>query len=384
MKEPENRGRVPRLRFPEFREAGEWVIGKVEDLITTVTPPKRLLTTEYLNEGRYPVIDQSQKEFSGWTNDTEALINDELPWIIFGDHTCILKIARRPFVQGADGIKIFKPTPSLETEYLYQCLQFNPIVMEEYKRHFATLKNKIMGYPVSRAEQQKIADCLSSIDDLITLESQKLNALKTHKKGLMQQLFPAEGETVPRLRFPEFSGLGGWHVKRLDLCLDYEQPAQYIVSSTQYLDSYETPVLTAGKTFILGYTNETTGIYKDNLPVIVFDDFTTACKFVDFPFKVKSSAIKILTSRGGSNIKFMYELLSMVSYEVGAHERHWISKFAPMVVLVPGPVEQQWIADCLSSLDDLITAQAQKVETLKTHKKGLMQQLFPALDEVSA
>lgn len=238
-------------------------------------------------------------------------------------------------------------------------------------------------YPSDKEEQQKIAYCLSSIDELITAQTQKITALKDHKKGLMQQLFPVEGETIPKLRFPEFQDARDWEEKTLDECLDYQQPTPYLVSDTNYSDAFKTPVLTAGKTFILGYTNEQNGIFSDNLPVIIFDDFTTATQFVDFPFKAKSSAMKILLAKPRVNIKFMYELMQIISYEVGTHERHWISKFAPMATLVPQPKEQQKIADCLSSIDELITAQTQKLEAYKTHKKGLMQQLFPAADEVS-
>jgi type I restriction enzyme S subunit len=187
---------------------------------------------------------------------------------------------------------------------------------------------------------------------------------------------------VPRLRFPEFRKAEAWDNKPLEACLDYEQPTDYLVSSTNYANTHETPVLTAGKTFILGYTNENEGVYKDNLPVIIFDDFTTACQFVNFPFKAKSSAMKMLHAKNESSTKFMYELLKIISYEVGAHERHWISKFAPMLVPIPRPKEQQKIADCLSSIDKLITLEAQKLDALKIYKKGLMQQLFPIIDEV--
>ena len=188
-----------------------------------------------------------------------------------------------------------------------------------------------------------------------------------------------DGKTqlTPRLRFPEFQDAGGWEGSPLGDLLDYQQPTDYLVADTKYSDMYKTPVLTAGKTFILGYTNEQHGIFRDNLPVIIFDDFTTATQFVDFPFKAKSSAMKILQAKNRANIKFMYEIVQMIAYEVGAHERHWISKFAPMSILVPRPNEQQKIADCLTSVDDLIAAQARKVDALKTHKKGLMQNLFP-------
>lgn len=186
---------------------------------------------------------------------------------------------------------------------------------------------------------------------------------------------------APRLRFPEFRGAGEWEVKTLGDCLDYQQPTDYLVSDTNYNDDYETPVLTAGKTFVLGYTNEKHGIFSEGLPVIIFDDFTTATQFVDFPFKAKSSAMKVLQEKNGANIKFMYEVMQMISYQVGVHERHWISRFSPIQILVPCPKEQQKIADCLSSLDELIAAETQKLDALVTHKKGLMQQLFPAEGE---
>ncbi len=193
-----------------------------------------------------------------------------------------------------------------------------------------------------------------------------------HKKGV-----------VPRLRFPEFRDAEEWKLKRLGKCLEYQQPTLYLVSDANYSDSYNIPVLTAGKTFLLGYTNEKNGVFREPLPVIIFDDFTTATKFVDFPFKVKSSALKILQAKEGINIRFMYELMQMISYEVGAHERHWISKFQPMFLPIPQSKEQQKIADCLSSLDEVIELEAQKLEAFKTHKKGLMQQLFPREGETT-
>jgi type I restriction enzyme S subunit len=182
---------------------------------------------------------------------------------------------------------------------------------------------------------------------------------------------------TPKLRFPEFRAATGWKQIPLEDCLDYLQPTPYLVTDTKYSPTFKTPVLTAGKTFILGYTDDQHGIFSEGLPVIIFDDFTTATQFVDFPFKAKSSAMKILQAKNGADIKFMYETLQFISYEIGAHERHWISNFAPMLVPAPTLAEQQKIADCLTSVDELIAAQVRKVGALKIHKKGLMQQLFP-------
>ncbi len=185
------------------------------------------------------------------------------------------------------------------------------------------------------------------------------------------------GDLKPKLRFPEFRDAPGWEWKALEACLDYQQPTPYLVTATNYSPTFKTPVLTAGKTFVLGYTNEEHGIFSEGLPVIIFDDFTTATQFVVFPFKAKSSAMKILQAKNGADIKFMYETLRKISYEVGAHQRHWISKFASILAMVPESEEQQKVAECLTSLDEVIAAQTQKLDALKTHKKGLMQQLFP-------
>lgn len=171
--------------------------------------------------------------------------------------------------------------------------------------------------------------------------------------------------------FPE------WEEKKLGDCLDYEQPTEYIVSSTEYDPKNGTPVLTAGKTFILGYTDEKQGVFEaKKLPVIIFDDFTTTSQFVTFPFKVKSSAMKILKNKRGTNIKFIYEAMQLIKYEIGGHGRHWISKFSVMDILVPSLPEQEKIADFITSLDNLINLKQQQITQIEEWKKGVMRGVF--------
>lgn len=123
--------------------------------------------------------------------------------------------------------------------------------------------------------------------------------------------------------------------------LDYEQPTKYIVNSVDYDDKYKTPVLTAGKTFVLGYTNEKNGIFQEKLPVIIFDDFTTATKFVDFPFKVKSSAMKILhADKTRVNIKFLFRAMQRIVFPINEHKRYWISEYSKIKIPLP-PIEVQ-------------------------------------------
>ena len=234
-------------------------------------------------------------------------------------------------------------------------------------------------FHTSIEEQQKIAECLNSIDELIAGEEDKLKELNNHKTGLLQKLFPKNNSSNPELRFPEFKE--NWVKTNFEKLLKYERPDKYIVDNTNY-NIEGTPVLTANKAFILGYSDENFGIYT-KLPVIIFDDFTVDKKYVDFPFKVKSSAIKILKPQFNDNLKFIYELMRTVKFSADEHKRYYISTYQYIDVFVPQQIEEQnKIAECLNSIDELISAQTEKIEALKLHKKGLMQGLFPSLEEV--
>ena len=136
----------------------------------------------------------------------------------------------------------------------------------------------------------------------------------------------------------------GWVICRLADIVSYEQPTPYIVKSTNYADSYETPVLTAGKSFIIGYTDETAGIYT-SLPCIIFDDFTTDSKFVDFPFKVKSSAMKILQVVENINIEYVSMFMSITRLIGDTHKRYWISEYSKLEIPIPPAEEQKRIVD---------------------------------------
>ena len=222
-------------------------------------------------------------------------------------------------------------------------------------------------------EQTLIANFLSAIDEKLNLLKEKKILLEEYKKGIMQKIFNQE------IRFKDDNGndFEDWEEKSLGECLDYEQPTNYIVDSTEYNDDYDTPVLTAGKTFILGYTNEHNGIYqKQNLPVIIFDDFTTATQFVDFQFKVKSSAMKILKAKANINIKYIYEVMQNLKFEVGGHGRHWISVYANLVIDFPSLKEQTKIANFLSAIDKKIALVSNQIKDTQEYKKGLLQQLF--------
>ena len=223
------------------------------------------------------------------------------------------------------------------------------------------------------AEQQKIAQILSTWDKAIAVTEQLLANSQQQKKALMQKLLTGKKRLLDEngVRFS-----GEWKLAELNSVLDYHQPTPYLVTSTEYNNKYEIPVLTAGKTFILGYTNEKSGVYQNNLPVIIFDDFTTDSKFVDFHFKAKSSAMKILTAKEGISIRYVFEAMQMLKFSVGGHQRHWISIFSNLVIPIPKNHEQQKIAKVLSIADQEIESLQYKLDCLQQEKKALMQQLL--------
>ena len=240
-----------------------------------------------------------------------------------------------------------------------------------YYKNLCTYRAAFPTYP----EQKKIADILSAQDKLIELQQKKIDELKRLKKVYLSKMFPKKGCNVPEIRFPGFTD--PWEQRKLGDIFKYEQPQAYIVESTEYDDKNDIPVLTAGQSFILGYTDECFGIKEANEenPVIIFDDFTTSSHYVDFPFKIKSSAMKFLTlNNPKDDIHCTFNVLQNIGYVPVSHERHWISTFAKFNVLLPkSSSEQKQIGLYFRNLDHLITLHQRKCEEQKKYKKALMQ-----------
>ena len=395
-KEDGQPARVPMLRFPEFRDSPAWKSGKVHVLVDTVTPPKKLSTSSYSSKGAFPIIDQSQNEICGWTDDHEALIKKNLPLIVFGDHTCILKLVDRPFAQGADGIKILRSRPEADTSYLYQYLSYQPVVTEEYKRHYSILKEKVVFFPDSETrEQQKIADCLGSVDALIAAQARKVNALKTHKKGLMQQLFPREGETQSRLRFPEFRDAPEWMEKNLEAICKIQRgkfshrprnDPRFFGGKYPFIQTGDVVKSNGGSVQASQTLNEqglsVSKLFKPPIVLITIAANIGDTGLLDREACFTDSVAGLIPKQG----------VSPVFLELAVRgKKDYLNKIAPaaaqkninneilsvLPILLPEFEEQERIAACFTSLDDLITAQTHKLQTLKTHKRGLMQQFFP-------
>ena len=164
---------------------------------------------------------------------------------------------------------------------------------------------------------------------------------------------------------------------KLEDYLVYEQPTKYIVDSENYSDKYDIPVLTAGKSFILGYTNEKTNIFpKEKLPVIIFDDFTTECKYVDFPFKVKSSAMKILHPTENANPKFLYYFMKQIKFDNTLHKRYWISQYSKIEVPELSKEEQDEFASEMKIIEDLIELRKKQIDKCDFLIKSQFEEMF--------
>ena len=212
-------------------------------------------------------------------------------------------------------------------------------------------------------EQERITTLLSLLDERIQTQNKIIEELKllkiTLRYQLYEQILNQENEYV-----------------QVKDTLNYEQPTKYLVTNTDYSSDISLiPVLTANKAFVLGYTDEEFGIY-DKGQCIIFDDFTMDIKFVNFPFKVKSSAIKILTAKPNVNLKFIFEYLSFLNLSSNEHKRHYISEIEPLKMQLPNYIQQTYVADFLASIDDKIKTEFEIHTLLLKQKQYLLANLF--------
>ena len=219
-----------------------------------------------------------------------------------------------------------------------------------------------VGLP-SRNEQQKIATLLRLIDERIATQNKIIEDLKKLKSAIRKRIF---------------TSLKNEHTENYEInqLLAYEQPSAYIVANDEYsADTTLTPVLTANKGFVLGYTDEDSGIYQKG-ECIIFDDFTMDAKYVSFPFKVKSSAIKILTAKLNVNLRFMFEYLSYLGLKSEEHKRHYISEIASLVIELPSKEKQNRIANLMTSLDNKLALEEKVKAKYEDKKQYLLSQMF--------
>jgi type I restriction enzyme S subunit len=415
---------VPKLRFPEFRETQGWeptTIGALGRFYYGKSAPKWSLS----EDAPTPCVRYGElyTKFGSVINETYSRTNTAPETLRFskGGEILIPRVGEKPEDFGKccaylplKDIAIGEMISVLETKqhplfytYYFRNLykQFAKVVEgQNVKNLYFTELEPLPIYRPSIPEQQNIAECLSSVDELIAAQARKLDALKTHKKGLMQQLFPREGETQPRLRFPEFQDAGEWAEEKLDDIFHLQDGFSF--KSTDFVKSIEDATQVVRITDINNKNTNGDKVYipnafleANNLKKYFVENgdlllsLTGAAGFNFFFWDGGRAVINQRTSKVTPKKKLssaIARLLEPLVHERinvrGEGQNNNLSKefLSSVILLIPEPDEQQRIADCLTCLDDLIAAQTQKLEALKTHKKGLMQQLFPSIEEVEA
>jgi hypothetical protein len=292
-------------------------------------------------------------------------------------HTLPLSILEKPATVNQD-LKTISPHIQELSEYLYVIIKANEhIILKEYHKDGTTVdsidfdKFRCLPIPLAPIAEQKriIAETknwLSLIDQIEQGKADLQTTIKQTKSKILDlaihgKLVPQDPNDEPAVELlkrinPNFTPRDnghytqlpdGWCECQLENIVKYEQPQAYIVKSTDYDDRYLTPVLTAGKSFIIGYTNETEGIYQ-NTPCIIFDDFTTDSKLVDFPFKVKSSAMKILRVADSIEIEYVAMFMNITRLIGDTHKRYWISEYSKLCIPIPPKEEQKRITNAVN------------------------------------
>lgn len=392
---------TPRLRFPEFRDAGEWEESIVGRLLTescqlgSKGDKAKKITVKLWGKGVF----EKEETIKGSAN--TQYYRRRAGQFIYSK----LDFLNQAFGIIPDYLDGFESTVDLPCFDL--CSALAPIFLLEYvkredfyKKHGEIADggrkakriqvDTFLSFPILLPpqfdEQQKIADCLASLDERIIVETQKLDALKAHKKGLLAQLFPAEGETIPRLRFPEFRDAGEWGGELLEDIADVTTGSRDTQDKAEH-GAYPFFVRSQNVESINSYAFDCEAVLTSGDGVGVgknfhyikgkFDFHQRVYCLYNFSEKVVGKFIFYFFSE-----KFYQHVMKLsAKNSVDSVRRAMITE---LPIVIPCWNEQQRIADFLSSLDDLIANQTQKVDLLNTHKKGLMQQLFPATDEVQA
>lgn len=404
MDEFDTDGPMPILRFPEFREEGAWHRASLHSLAL-------------------PVKDKA----TGGDNEDTLTLSGEMGLVPQGDYfgkqisgenvSRYIKIIRDDFVYNDrttkaskfGSIKRLTSTDGGIVSPIYKCFRFkggqNPDFWDYYfeaQAHEAQLGglvnegaragrfnisiDKFLSIDVwkpSSPEQERIAECLASIDALIEAETEKLDTLKDHKQGLMQQLFPAEGESLPALRFPEFREADSWDICTLeDLCT--MRAGQYIRASEIQEEPSSDLYPCYGGNGLRGYAKSYT--HEGRFPLIGRQGALCGnVKFAEGQFHATEHAI-VATPKRSVSVDCLFYLLDFMQLNKHATGQAQpglsVGALEQLPAWKPGEDEQAQIASALGTADDLITAQEAKVLNLRRHKLGLLQQLLPVLDEV--
>jgi type I restriction enzyme S subunit len=430
---------IPELRFPTFEKGDNWKDVKLIDVtdknkkwsFTGGPFGSNLKSSDYVEENEGIRIIQLQNIGDGeFKNDYKIYTSkekaDELlscniyPGDIImskmGDpvgRACLIPDYHNRYVMSSDGIRIAVDEDKYDKYFIY--LVINSKIFRSKVENSSTgstrkriglidLKKLTLNVPTDKEEQQKIANCLSSLDNLIIAETEKLTHLKDHKKGLLQQLFPAKGETKPQFRFPEFKNDEDWEEIELDhLCKFVRGPFGGALKKEIFVKEgfavYEQShaIYNQFKDFRYHINEDKFNELKRfavKLNDIIMSCSGTMGKFSIIPegFKngVINQALLKLTVKKGLDLNFIKTSLELpinqkklLSQSAGGAIKNvvGVGELKKIKISIPSLLEQQKVAKCVLSVDNLIEAQTTKIEALKDHKKGLMQQLFPNVND---
>ena len=411
---------VPRLRFPEFAKDEEWVFNKLGNVYSFITTNSYSRDDLNYKNGEvknihYGDIHTKFSTLFDITKENVPFINESIPLdkfkqenyckerdIIFADASEDLKdVGKSIELVNLNNEKLLSGLHTLHARQIDNeivlgfggYLFLNENIRKQIQRESQgakvlgisaiRLSNINIFYSKNLNEQQKIAACLSSLDDVITAESKKLEVLKEHKKGLLQNLFPQEGETVPKLRFKEFEDSGEWVEKKLgQIC---KVQAGKFVSASEIKENYSDDLFPCyGGNGLRGYTKSNTHSGKYSL-IGRQGALCGNVNLADGTFHATEHAVVVTPEKDVDTVWLYYMLryLNLNQYATGqAQPGLSVTNLEKVELKIPKSIaEQQKVADTLSSIDNLINAQSQKIETLKLHKKGLLQGLFPDINE---
>ena len=365
---------VPALRFPEF--TGEWERHKLSEVCSfysggTPSSSKK----EYYN-GNIPFIRSGElhKDYTelfiteaGLSNSAAKLVETgDLLLALYGATSGDIAISK---IKGAINQAILcirtkqnkKFIESVWNKHVERLLQ--TYLQGGQGNLSADIVKNIPFYFANSDEQDKLAKFISLLDERIVTQNKIIEKLETLIKGIRHNIFKQLRKNV------------GFNAT-IGNILSFEQPQRYIVSSAEYSnDCTFTPVLTANKAFILGYTTETDGIYNKG-DCIIIDDFTLDCKYVSFPFKVKSSAIKILTAKNKFILRYTYEYLKSLELSTEEHKRHYIAEVQPHSCVLPDENTLKTIALVFENLACKLADEQSLVLILNKQKQYLLSKMF--------
>jgi len=404
MTEIEKRALLPRLRFSKFRDAKPWSFQPLGTLASRSTRKNAdgKITRVLTNSAEYGVVDQREffnKDIANQGNLEGHYLVEEGSYVYNPRISATAPVG--PISKNRSGLGVMSPLYTVfkfkngnDDFYAYY---FKSAHWHRYMRQASSTgarhdrmsitRSDFLALPVpvsTPEEQEKIADCLSSLDDLIAAEIQKLDALKTHKKGLMKQLFPREGETAPRLRFPEFSEVGDWETTQLGVVCNMQSGK--FVSASEIAESREEGFFPCyGGNGLRGYTQTFNQSGRHSL-IGRQGALCGNVNFVKGDFYATEHAI-VTTPKSGIRTGWLFYnlcFLDLNRFSTGQAQPGLSVEVLEKVgcTLPKDEKEQEKIADCLSSLDELIAAETHKLDTLKLQKKGLINQLFPMLAEL--